>query len=428
MCYNAVKVKSLSPYGVRYAFVPCGKCAECRKSYQSQWFFRLAAELDSARRKDWNVGFFTLTYNDEHLPRYTYLDKSYECFRRQDVRRLILRLRKQYHREFGVTELVYLVASEFGSRTKRPHYHGIIAFPPVISAERMLSDIKRYWSDDDMVSLGFVFPSYEQYATENFLCKSAFGAAQYAAKYCCKDLNYDDYLSDVPIEEIKKNKDLRSFHIQSRSLGLSLLKGMSDEEKYDLYVNGLRLVGSSRSLPIPLYIKNKIFFDPVYLVDDKGNRQVLRVATAFVRKYAREIYDAKVNFYRGLFDKFLTRDFWSSLHFDRERIERCYDVAQAGLHWFGSTECMAQYYCSYYGVAYDKRGDDLVQSWLNRYHYFFHENSSYSEGDYCVQDRIISYLMSSVSLENKEKAYEKMVNVDDVLDFHHNCKSSIIGS
>lgn len=427
MCYNAMKVKSLSAFGVKYAFVPCGKCAECRKSYQSQWFFRLAAELDAAKKKNWNIGFFTLTYNDEHLPHYTYQDRTYDCFCRQHVRRLILRLRKQYHKEFGITELVYLVASEFGSRSKRPHYHGIIAFPPVVSADRMLSDIKRYWSDENMISLGFVFPSIEKYADDNFLCKSAFGAAQYAAKYCCKDLSFDDYLYDVPSEEIKKNKDLRSFHIQSRSLGLSLIKNMSDEQKYDLYVNGLQLVGSSRSLPIPLYIKNKIFFDPVYLVDDKGNRQVLRVATSFVRKYAREIYDAKVKFYRGFFDKFLTRDFWYSLHFSTERVEHCLDVAQSGLHWFGSTEYMAQYYCSYYGVPYDRRGDDLVQSWLNRYHFFFHKKSDMFDGDYCAEDRIISYLMSCVSLDKREVAYEKMVNVDDILDFHHNFKSSIIG-
>ena len=67
MCSHLMKIKSVRSNAPKYAYVPCGKCEECRRSQKSQWAFRLRCELDALWRKRWHIGFFTLTYSDECL-------------------------------------------------------------------------------------------------------------------------------------------------------------------------------------------------------------------------------------------------------------------------------------------------------------------------------------------------------------------------
>ena len=375
MCLVPMKIKSRSPSGLKYSFVPCGKCAECRTSMKNAWFFRLAVELQECQKQHWHIGFFTLTYNDKHLPFFTSENgERVQCFRRSDVRRLILRLRKQYHKEFDVTKMVYLVASEFGEHTKRPHYHGIICFPPCISPSRMLSDLKKYCSTEEdenhqMHSLGFIFPSYEQYAEQKFIVTSAYASAMYAAKYCCKDVFFQSEISCLSDVDLKSDawKDCKQFHIQSKSLGSRLLSSCSDEDKMKLLTEGLQLVGSSRSLSVPLYIKNKILYDPLYMTDSKGNRIVARVASAFMRSHAAEIYDMKLKFYETFFSKWKRCDYWLSLGLDSAVALNSMKVSYYLFNQFESMQSCAKYYLSYFGVDVSKRVGDCVQSWLNRY-------------------------------------------------------------
>lgn len=426
MCLVPMKIKSVSPSGQKYSFIPCGKCAECRKSYQQQWFFRLACELECAKKRGWHIGFFTLTYNDEHLPWCHFDDHFHEsvmCFRKDDVLRLVHRLRKYYHKEEGVVGLRYLIASEFGEHTRRPHYHGIIAFPPSIAPDDMLSHIESFWSTsrkEGMKSLGFVFPSEKVYASEKFICQSAYGAAAYASKYCCKDLDFEKYVSDCrDLPCTVDRHDLNSFHIQSQSLGFEFVKNMSDSEKYKLYTEGLQLVGSSRPLPIPIYIRNKIFFDTEYSYDDDGKRLVRRYASDFVKKYASEIWTKKVDFYRGFFDQCMTLDYWKSLDFpDDSMAIDAYNTSLKVRDYMNGVNSMAIYFVSYFGVPVYAREHDPIKSWLSRYEKcWFEDPLGYERTD---EDICIDYIISSIRYQNKEKSYEKMNQLNKVLDFHHN--------
>ena len=64
-------------------------------------------------------------------------------------------------------------------------------------------------------------------------------AAKYAAKYCCKDIQFSRALSNVRMldesaitDELRvKLRDSMPFHVQSRSLGWSLIRDMSDSQK-----------------------------------------------------------------------------------------------------------------------------------------------------------------------------------------------------
>lgn len=110
--------------------VPCGKCSNCRLNLRDQWVTRFNIES-----RYLNPFFFTLTYSDENVP-YNYVDVTtgeivdsfrQDCLvmnptaRKRDVQLFMKRLRKSSSDTFK-----YFVVSEYGSRTHRPHYHGIM--------------------------------------------------------------------------------------------------------------------------------------------------------------------------------------------------------------------------------------------------------------------------------------------------------------
>lgn len=120
MCVRQLFVKSLSPNAPKVAFVPCGRCEECRDSNKYQWQFRLRCELDFCRKQHWNIGFFTLTYSDEHLPimpdwafKGDVPEKPIQCFNRVHLRNFIDNIRKRLHELYRVKSLRYMICSEF---------------------------------------------------------------------------------------------------------------------------------------------------------------------------------------------------------------------------------------------------------------------------------------------------------------------------
>lgn len=77
MCYQPITIKT--PQG--YKQVPCGKCLECLRKYQSDWSNRMYEEL---KAHDGKAVFFTLTYDDANVPKnYLYYSSmsDYEIFR-----------------------------------------------------------------------------------------------------------------------------------------------------------------------------------------------------------------------------------------------------------------------------------------------------------------------------------------------------------
>lgn len=285
MCQNPVSidVKSVSLHGVRFAHVPCGKCPECRQQYKSEWAFRLSVELESLKRQGWLIGFGTLTYNNHHLPfipkEAFEIDAKFrkiQCFRRSDARTFVDSLRKELHSHYHLKGLRYFVASEFGEHTKRSHIHFLLCWQPLekvdshalsdtLDAPTMHRYICRLWRK------GFVFPwsafggedKHGYYHKPFEVSASAFDAAHYASKYACKDLAYKVDLSGVAKKSVAY-KDCKQYHIQSRSLGASLLLDKNSEELQQLYNNGYEFVSNSSRFSLPRYLKNKILFKPRY--------------------------------------------------------------------------------------------------------------------------------------------------------------------
>lgn len=100
--------------GTEMVPVPCGKCAPCKHRRVSQWVFRLMQE----EKRSIAAHFVTLTYDTDHVPisknGFMTLDKT-------DLQKFFKRLRK-----LCPHKLKYYAVGEYGTSTKRPHYHAII--------------------------------------------------------------------------------------------------------------------------------------------------------------------------------------------------------------------------------------------------------------------------------------------------------------
>lgn len=202
--YRQYKVGSSKEY-----LVPCGKCAECRAAYQSE--FSLACLLQAEKSK--TLHFFTLTYNDESLPLAISepdihgnlivgfergfpkslinqnVDFSKYCrpygndigynvcpsLFRKDVQDWLKRFRQKCRREHIDINLSMACFGEYGESRHRPHYH-VLVCGLSDSQARMLS---RMWIFG--YSCLKPIPRFNPDGSDAFSLTS-----KYVSKYICK--------------------------------------------------------------------------------------------------------------------------------------------------------------------------------------------------------------------------------------------------
>lgn len=372
ICSVYMRVKAVNPCAPAHAFVPCGNCEECQEVSRNAWAFRLGTELEIMKKRGWKIGFCTLTYRSKMLPFFP-VDvwtkpeeyREIPCFSRQDVTRFVHRLRKYLWKHFRIKAIRYMICSEYGEHTQRPHYHALFCWPPVIDAVEMHRIIKALWYAEGF-EYGFVFPlspyggkdshGYEHKPFE--VEGDGYNAAKYAAKYCCKDLHYMKTIEDLPLDRKSKLfKWCKPFHVQSRSLGLSLLDGLSDGEKLDLLLKGKSFVGRDKFVSLPLYLRNKIIFDTYYIFRPDGTRLVRRRANEFFDNHVEEIYNKKKEFYVNLLKQAMDSNFWVSRDLPRGMKPTDYPLCiQFDIdEWFsGSVDKAVDMYLSTYGVPKDR--------------------------------------------------------------------------
>lgn len=168
-------------------FYPCGKCIPCKIAKAREWSMRCMLELPY-----WEDAIFTtLTYSDDYLPRNGSLQK-------EDLQKFFKRLR----RDLEPLKIRYFACGEYGSQTKRPHYHAIIF-------GLGLSDRQNY-------KLNCKF-SQNNLIENNWLCGNVFNgfvssdSCRYCAEYVFKKYNgkkklkeYDEKGLQVPFQLISR--------------------------------------------------------------------------------------------------------------------------------------------------------------------------------------------------------------------------------
>lgn len=156
-----------------YFSCPCGKCEECKRDRQNEWFVRSFYEWEMVRHKGGCGFFYTLTFDDEHLPRYN----GIPCFDRKLVVDFIKRLKERLSRKYGV-DCTYLLSCEFGELYKRPHIHGEFFVTRQLLPWSFFKEVQEAWQQ------GFVYAG-----TDGGLLTSCAGIL-YVTKYITKDFSY----------------------------------------------------------------------------------------------------------------------------------------------------------------------------------------------------------------------------------------------
>lgn len=199
--YKIISSKGYSPTLERelkdnksdYVLIPCGQCYYCKMSYQRQWLQRMHCE-SHYHNKAW---FITLTY--AHSPRF---------LKKDDLQKFMKRLRFYFYKNFGLKNIVYFAAGEYGSLFNRPHYHLIIFDLPILDLEvasmntHTSETIRKLWNK------GIVQVDQADIGSFSYV-------AGYSAKKTPNDnLAYIKFMKKFP-------RKIRPFCVMSKKIGMS---------------------------------------------------------------------------------------------------------------------------------------------------------------------------------------------------------------
>lgn len=193
--------------------------------YQTRASYEFCHHADDLGYK---VYFFTLTFNNENLPHFYYecelpdrVTNTYKLrtfclpyFNADIINAFFADLRKHLWRKYGIKDIPFFCAGDYGKKKRRPHYHCLIALPGILTPQEVLDLIKKYWSRqvyDELTgkrvfengefkreSYGFVLPSRPEGWTDRtghvhlpLEIESARipYATKYAAKYALKSVS-----------------------------------------------------------------------------------------------------------------------------------------------------------------------------------------------------------------------------------------------
>lgn len=190
----------------RVIYVPCNKCAWCKRSLRNQWFVRFVEESKASTY----TRFVTYDYRPEDLP-VNFDQETGEIIptvRLRDIQLYHKILRKKYKFRF-------FLSSEYGKKNGQPHYHAL------------------YWSDQK-IPFYDLWPHGEHGAD----LPATAGSFKYVTKYILKGSFVPDGADD-------------NFHTMSRrpGIGSSYLSNMSDGRFYYRYYN--------KVMKLPMYYTRK---------------------------------------------------------------------------------------------------------------------------------------------------------------------------
>lgn len=275
--------------------VPCGKCLDCKRKYQNDWFVRLYQESKNHSV----VIFFTLTYREKIKSNYKMFNKSkkqHTCpkFVNKDtgevhrtvfkdhVQNWLKRFRTNRYRKLmsngynskQATELnkfKYFITSEYGPRTLRPHYHGVIFGVRESDFRDAYCDWMDRYGNVEYSVITLLEDDYRK------------SALRYVAKYCSKGVFENP---KVATGEVKP-----TFHLISKKIGYNYIPTMKIEHLALKYFKGnerinnhvytddyLKFIIDNRYVAIdnvnygmPRYYRNKIYGEQSRLSHQMSN-------------------------------------------------------------------------------------------------------------------------------------------------------------
>lgn len=377
MCTSPMKIKSKNPYNKKYAYISCGKCEQCRAEQKKQWTNRLKSEIEHYHTKlGWNVGFFTLTYNNTHLPHIPkkfFKEGEYKkipCFSYEDIRKFVDVIRTYLWRTYNRKDAIrWIITSEYGKSEKgthRPHYHGIILYEKFITSENMYKMIKDSWTGTTKLiknnqnhkgekreNKGMIAPY------EDFLPRDNYACGAYVAKYICKDLDFEDTTKDLfkHLQGKAKNhlRHFKPFHKQSMGFGKNILENKRNDELQEIIKNGIQFTGADKVAKAPIYIKNKLLYTNYTTYNLKEHKQVnIKKYSKFYYENKELVYNIQLNKNIKLFEQLQTNEYFkqNKIIIDKvDMIKNPIEEANKLIKDIG-TDKLAEFYTTYFGIPW----------------------------------------------------------------------------
>lgn len=436
MCLHKIKVNSYSEYGVKAGFVPCGKCMECRRNTAKQWSNRLDIEIDkNVTRKGWKLGFATMTYREEMLPKiprmyFKLTGQEYKkiyCFKYEDIKRFTDCLRNWLYRDYGLKDgLKYFIVCEKGEKYHRPHYHALLMWEPRISYETMYMAIEDAWRGTQNVirqnklkrkrrDLGIIAP-FKSFEVTN---KQAI--SKYVSKYVCKDLSFEkelEYLNKSQLSRKKRNKlrHFEPFHKQSLRFGL-----LENEELVKAYEQGVTTTYNQKIENAPEYIKNKLLFRTYKYYDIKAHKErTAKIYSEYFWNNKETVYRKKFEAIKKRYETMANKEYWEA---NREKGQQqasgelnCTTIIKE----IGAEE-LAKFTVLWYGVPYWKcrKGKTDGETLISRYNPCGDlENREQLAGNYyTLMTRAVETVNSYVKMNNIPKDTEEQQLIREIQDF-----------
>lgn len=242
--------------------VPCGKCVCCRAKKALDWKVRCMCESSTSNCPPL---FFTLTYDNDHLPSDGVNKEHIQLFMKR------LRARLEYY-NFDCSELRYFIVAEYGSHTLRPHYHGIFwNFPYFDRFIDKIDIIHECWQN------GFTMVS---------------PARDLSGAYCMKYMQKEKVVLDGMNEQ---------FFLSSRGHGGIGSRWLKDNFAYyrqfprETKIRVKSLDGTIHELPMPTYFQRKLYPSVCGLIPIKVRKALdlwlnYRYLASICNDYCKKVY------------------------------------------------------------------------------------------------------------------------------------------
>lgn len=295
-----------TPFYVKGAYVPCGKCYACRLNKRQAWCFRLVQE----KRSRPNCMFVTFTYNEDSVPNrlfdkthlYRYKTSNYMTLSKSDASQLIKDLQRNLRKLTRDKSLVrYYLIGEYGDKvnvthgTNRPHYHAILYFPKSVTRSQAEEIVKMSWNK------GFVDIDNVTFADINYVAKHQFKE--------CRGNDYQRKFAPIFSTMTRYNGGLGSSY-------LPFLQRLHPSRNTRLYVllNGYKIA-------CPQFYRKRLF--PDKMTDSEWTQFLINNSSNWHRKFA-----ATFNIIKG--DEFYSQsDYGASLYSEYRQL----GFARSNFRW-----------------------------------------------------------------------------------------------
>ena len=290
MCIRPISIKNTKlHFDVRIdkasLQVPCGHCWQCDLQKKNSWRARAIAEYLAYASNGFSVFYYTLTFNDEHLPHY----HGMPCFDKKLVQKFLKRIRFSLTHEINPVNFKYILTSEFGDKFGRPHHHVMFFLNTAYDSHKFYKLIEKNWAKG-RYNFGFIEPGdYNgvvnssqavDYVTKYITKSSYFEYEKFKNIYESNLANFtvvdEDSLSQVELQANEDSKQRENslyknslpFHLQSVGFGRYLDNYVTNDNLLRNTVT-LPTYKGIKDFPIPLYTLRHFCYDSE--INEHGN-------------------------------------------------------------------------------------------------------------------------------------------------------------